>query len=73
MTAGKLEKMGRRKEKKEQTVATLADQVRNNTVEIQSLKSSMEQHMADCETQFTQLDEKMDHIIQMIDSTTPVV
>ena len=73
MTAGKLEKTGKRKGKKEQTVATLADQVRNNTVEIQSLKSSMEQHMAECETQFTQLDEKMDHIIQMIDSTTPVV
>jgi hypothetical protein len=51
MTADKLEKTGKIKEKKEQTVATLADQVRNNTVEIQSFKSSLEQHMAECKTQ----------------------
>jgi hypothetical protein len=37
------------------------------------LRSSMKQHIAECETQFAQYDGKLDHIIQMIDSTTPVV
>jgi transcription initiation factor IIF auxiliary subunit len=37
---------------KEQRVATLIDQVENNTVEIQSVRSSMEQHMAECESLF---------------------